>query len=409
MSLWERHKAIEKIEERVCEGLYKGRLPEVLIRFLFSELRDALADGKLAARLPRRTVVHEVEKKLPEVVSDSAFKKAVRKMSSQLALCRPADRSLLPMHDNRSGVAAIDFTVDRTPHLVLVRGVQHGTRASMLELEAEFRPLPARKAEPEVIPPSDAVMAGGRLSIAAADAALPREIDRSLREILENMASADRIFRENEHAHDFIRAHFSEVVERLRHESLLWALGEIDTDYDDFLLWTSWVAKLGDGDELVGLSDWESVWEWWGSVDGRQFLHANDIALRRNAVIRRMFVHQAHEDPHKKTLRLAEMARHHDLGIEVRTLASTDEVVGILLSDLRSCSVLRARNAHGALQGWLTYKVDTDDGNDGVLRNRFSINPMEIRENERMLQRLWQIAVKYEPAPRSVKTRAERT
>lgn len=372
--------AIGRVEAQVRGELNGEMIPDRVIEVLFEELHDVIGRGETWMRLPRRDIRDRIEKKL-KVIGDTTFKNAVQKLDAALAKVRPRIGSVVPLADNRPGVACIETMIGGTRHLVFVR--RHNLSPKMIDLEVEFRPLSDSPATAEAIDEGRLVVAGGE--------ALPEEIGTSLRQILENITVADRIFCQNPHARDFIRRHFNDVVKRLKGESELWAMGEIDTEYDDFLLWTSWVSKLGPGDELLSLTDWESEGAWWASLDGRQFLHANEIAIGRKAAVRRIFVHQSSEEPAMRKLRDAEMKRHGALGIDVCEIVLPESAAAMLLP-APSRSVLRSRNAHDIVHGWLMYKVDTRDEDGGGLVNRFSVNPVEIRESERMLERVWRIA-----------------
>jgi hypothetical protein len=231
-------------------------------------------------------------------------------------------------------------------------------------------------------------------------ATLPDGFRQDFHEILENLKAASRVFGENEHARNFLRAHLTDLVEKLKRESKLWASGEIDTDYDDFSMLTAWVSKLRDGDELLGMTDWDCDCNWWQGREGNDFLHANDIAIKQNAAIRRIFVYRTDEDATQEKRRLAEMEQHYEIGVDVKMITSSDKLSAGLLLGLRSQCVLRTRDDRNQLRGWLTYKVDTDDGRNGRPLNSFSANPQLIIQNERMLERIWSNATKYEPTRR---------
>lgn len=390
----DRFKAIKKIETLVCAELNKSGVPEILMRVLFEHIYEAMAEDKLSFQIPRDTAMTEVDRMKPDFIAPSTFKNAVLAIREALAVCRPPKPVQIPFADNGPGVACIDAIIDGTPHLVFVRGPQDPHRRSWLELRAEFRPLRGAAVVKTATPLADVTdPLNGRLAIVD-EHTLPRLVEKSFDTIKANISSADRILSENERARDFIRRHLGDIVERLEHESRLWALGEIETDYDDFRLLTAWVEKLRTGDELLGLTDWQSDAGWWETMQGRRYRQANEFAIHRQAVIRRMFIHRSEETAHQTLQRVAEMDRQHGIGVEVRTVRAADTISAVMLADLSSSCVLRARNHHDSMESWLSYKVDRGDGR---LLNRFSINPVEVRENERTLESLWQRATRYEP------------
>lgn len=379
-------KALDKIEERVCADLYKGQAPEVLTHFLFKALRDAVKEGQNVVAIPVSTVRQRVEEILDDAIADGTFRNAIRKVGQAMARCRPKVRAHLDVADEGNGLACDEATIDGVRHLVVVKGPQDREHPTMLQLEVEFRPLSERR---PVVPVTAEVPETARLAIAHEDGLLPPEIQQDLHDMLRNMSTADWMFRENAHAHDFMRRHLSDLVTHLKSESQLCALGEIVTEYHDVALLTEWVAKLRDGDEFIGLTDWDCDWEWWGSVEGRRFFHANEIAAHQKAVVRRIFVYKTPEDPPSLLRLLEEIQRHRAAGIKVKTLSSSDGLSAAVLEELRSQCVLRARDGNGRLHGWMTYKVALRGGR---MVNVFSINPQVIEGNERMLEAMWKSA-----------------
>lgn len=401
-------RAINKIETRVCAlaNLHEGQTPEVLMRILFDDLRKALARGETASELlPRRNALERIHRITHETIAETTFRSAVMKIREALGRCRPDDPSLLGPDDVDEGVACIVENIGGTPHLVFVRGPYREHNVTMLVLEAEFRPLHAlsRTDSPEEAFAEIAERAAVhrpvtlepvviREEATRLPTALPYEIDQNFREILRNMSTAEWISRANPHTRELIRGYLNDLVEKMRRASRLWAFGEIQEDYDDFSLLTGWVTKLHDGDELLALTNWDSDHDWWYTVDGRHFLNANELAIRQKAVIRRIFVHKKPEDPDLRAVRLAEMERHRAIGVDVRTISSSDPLSAGLMPELRSRCVLRARDEHDVLRGWVTYTVGANDEREGELLNVFSINPQVIKENERMLEGIWKNA-----------------
>src|SRR3978361_182594 len=134
-------KAIDRVEELVGHGLHEAQTPEVLAHALFAELRGALADGRSAGVLPRRKAQQRVEEQIGEI-SAGAFKNAVKSVTAALGRCRMSTRPLSLISDDGEGVACIEESIDGAPHLVFVRGLRNENRPTLLELAAEFRPLP---------------------------------------------------------------------------------------------------------------------------------------------------------------------------------------------------------------------------------------------------------------------------
>lgn len=211
--------------------------------------------------------------------------------------------------------------------------------------------------------PSPPAASGGRLSDSA-----------------NRLCDAAGAYPEHTLQRDFVRQHVESLTDLLLMSSKRLRSGEVVTDYDDCSLLTSFIQRMGNGDELLGLTDWKVDEEWWGAEDAQSFLKANRDAIANGALIRRIFVYQPPgtcEDSSRAMAR--EMDKHRRLGIKVFFAESLPKRI----FGLESQCVLSSATA--APRNWLTYKVQRDH-RGYPLRNVFSLRDPEIEENLRMLR-----------------------
>ncbi len=386
LELQEKIYAVNRVETCVAKQLHDGQCPRLLLLMLFDELKDAIRRDKLAGEpMTRKAALRKLQDKTDPPVVESTFRSAIKACKEALTECRPNPPGVLPVQDDREGVACVEETIGGVLYLVIVRGPYRAGDPGLLQLEAEFLPRTDLLKPRAVVSPKET----------ANSRELPQDIDENLREIRENILAAERLSRENPHSHELIRRHLSTLIGKLEHASKLWAFGQIETEYQDFSLLTAWVAHLTVGEELLGLTDWDRDWQWWESLDGRAFFSANELAISQKATIRRIFVHRQPEDPERQAQRLAEMQRHLDAGVHVRSFGCIDSFMANVVSDYRSRCVLRAVDEKRELRGWITYSVHDDDEHPGACLNVFSINPQVIRDNERMLEGMWSNATAF--------------
>lgn len=186
----------------------------------------------------------------------------------------------------------------------------------------------------------------------------------------------------------FLESHIRTLSESIFFNSERLRYGDIVTDYDDCSLLTSFVAQLQSGDEMVGLTDWNTDASWWTGVDAKDFIEANKQAIQQGARICRVFVHPAREECTVESLLAMKeaMQAHCRLGIEVYEIESN-----FLYKKYRNCPLILSQcvlssstGPEGRLERWLTYNVEHD-----IKRypqsNVYSINPTKIETNHRML------------------------
>lgn len=175
----------------------------------------------------------------------------------------------------------------------------------------------------------------------------------------------------------FVHSHIRTLARNLRHNSERLRQEEVVTDYDDCSLLSEFVRKLRNGDELIGLTDWELDGDWWRSEDARTFRSANQTAINNGAKIRRIFVH-ANGRPEE------EIQNHKNMGIEV--LALNAKHLPRNFPKILSQCVISCGTPTGLLR-WLTYRVELDHRGQ-PLRNVFSFSPFRIEENYEMLNKI---------------------
>lgn len=223
----------------------------------------------------------------------------------------------------------------------------------------------------------------GSTSDAASSYSFPEAIEPHFRRVAENLAQAKRRFGKNWRHSELIQQHVSALARTLESDSDQLRMGDIVTDYDDCSLLTARVVQLSDGDELLGLTDWDADHDWWETGDAQKFREANDKAVGRGATIRRTFVYDKRDEELTD-----EMNRHVVIGVEVRAIERSQLPPNML--KLCSQCVLKAKPPTGS---WLTYSVTLDK--QKPIKNVFSIQTEKINLNERYLEALWNRAKEY--------------
>lgn len=197
----------------------------------------------------------------------------------------------------------------------------------------------------------------------------------------------------------FLESHIRTLSENIFFNSERLRSGEIVTDYDDCSLLTNFVAQLQSGDEMVGLTDWNTDASWWSGADAYDFIEANKRAIQQGARICRVFVHPPTEECTVETLLAMKeaMQAHCRLGVEVYEIEAN-----FLYKRYKNCPLIlsqcvlsSATGPDGKQERWLTYNVEHD-----IKRypqsNVYSINPTKIETNHRMLTSILNWATRWQ-------------
>lgn len=226
-------------------------------------------------------------------------------------------------------------------------------------------------------------------------ARLPPEVTKSLTKALHHVVEAlDTTFTESHRIGTLFNRHLMKMAGSAVNEALQMCRGNFHTNYYDCSLLTAQVSQLSAGDQLLGLTDWHEDLHWWKTEDGKQFREANLEAISNGAVVRRIFLRPVDETKEEKSKLRLEMESQRKSTIQVGSI-SLQDVLPFRPADQdvrSSCVMFSAATDAGSL-GWLTYSV-TGDRNSQTLKNRFSVNELEIREKRNFLEEIWRHAYK---------------
>lgn len=134
--------AVTRIQEAVRSDLNTGQKPYRLAETLFTLLGTAIKkEALIGSQLSRDSAASD----LKTTTKTNAFKRAVVRVAQALQSCRPDDLTLMPLSEDRVGVACVETSINGIAHLVFVRGPSSEHRLmrpdSLLRLAVEFRPL----------------------------------------------------------------------------------------------------------------------------------------------------------------------------------------------------------------------------------------------------------------------------
>ncbi len=396
---------IEAIENVRIHVQSKGRFhaprtPAALLRLLFNRLSEGVQKGLEAGTpLDRPTALNLLRREMgddaPEDLA-SAYTTAVAAIAD--AMNAVHDHSLPPRVLPDASTACVRYRVADTDCWVVVTGPRVDGN-SYLQLSVKTVPVMDERAPGSA--PVAAVHVDNRVATELLPSpllhvlpqaehllSLPPKVEERLHRIAQQVISALRAVDGDERHRALIRQHLFTVTAGLEDAALQLCLGKMFTEYDDCALLSGRVEAMTMGDELLGLTEWQTDWHWWETDDGRRFREANMTAIAQGAVIRRIFLYATPEGRAAQVKRRREMTSHRNMGVEVKTI-SIQKVRQFRPSavDVRSMCVLRSR-ADGEGWGWLTYSVETSaDGRP--YRNRFSIHSQDVKENRLLLEEIW--------------------
>jgi hypothetical protein len=395
--------AIEQVKALASERAHSTKTPLALTAILFDRLIQAVQyDRDDAGGLDRTSALKLLQTAMGNnrpANLESALKTSVDALTKKLNKIRDSSAPDLGASPH-IGEACIRCRLDGRDHLLFVTGPRvdgHCLYSLSVRAEAisnsvaptESSPPPLARPDIDLQASPSGTGSGVPPGPDGARIQLPLEFLDQLSTAAQNVSQAMTAFRENERHKSLIHRHLLTVACSLRVASLQLCQGRLYSDYDDCSLLTNGVAALGNGDELLGLTEWNTDWHWWETDDGRRFRDANALAVTRGAQIRRIFLCPEAKRPHRMA---REMETQRKLGIEVRA----ESLRAICryrpgTSRVHSQCVLKSTGDQGDQWGWLTYSVET--GNDGrPLRNGYILQGREIKENCLLLEEIWKHA-----------------
>lgn len=188
----------------------------------------------------------------------------------------------------------------------------------------------------------------------------------------------------NQHQ-DLLRGRLTELLKETSESLEKMSRGRFSTSYWNCSLLTDRIRALSKGPkspkiQMIGLTVWDIDKDWWGNDDAENFRKANREAIRSNFEITRIFVHSA-EVPDAALL--AEMQKHHEINVTVKHIPRNLLPLG---EPVQASCVINEDFTYFA-------EVATIKRWD---RNRFSVNPEDVRTIKKKLSliadkaRLWQ-------------------
>lgn len=235
---------------------------------------------------------------------------------------------------------------------------------------------------------------------------VPANLGAYLENATRDLREAQLRFARSAHQRAFVRNQAIVMAQLLQIAADRLRGGELITNYHDCSLLTESLARLGQGDELVGLTAWKVDSGWWKTGDAQRYREANAQAIAQGATVRRIFVFDEDDSSGPSLHELAdEMERHAKLGVAVKKIERRS--LPLNMPELRSQCVVSSPSQHGRREGWLTYKVEFDAA--GMpWHNIFSVRPDAIQRSAQQLEALWREAEEYVPLRRSPTRRLRR-